>query len=68
MKLPKMVQKKLERLSNEIEQARKYANQCSDPADREYWIERERSLQEKRFLIKVIGYGLAALSQERRNK
>jgi len=68
MKLPKSVKKKLEELDKKIKLYAEYARQCDNPDDLDYWNAQIDKLRENRFLIKVIGYGLVAMSRERRRK
>jgi len=68
MKLPRPVKKKLEELDKKIKLYAEYARQCDNPDDLAYWNTRIDKLRENRFLMKVIGYGLVAMSREQRRR
>ena len=67
-RLPKLIKRRLEKLDEEIKLFRKYARQCRNPDNLKYWNHRIDKLQEKKFLMEVIGHGLVAMSKSRKRR
>ena len=68
MKLPKLVQQRIERLDKEIERVWDYMEQCGDLEDRHYWNCKLDRLRRARFLMQVFGHGLVAMSKGRKRR